>query len=108
MTKIEILKMTDDKLDEAIKIQGTQYDRKRKLSEAMLNKIKKLAKNSTYQQIAKELGLLPSTVRYHIDPVWKAHYNATRDGRHCGKDKITVKNRVEYKRSLVAAGKIGI
>ena len=108
MTKIEILKMTDDKLDEVVKIQGTPYDRKRKLSEALLKKIKKLAKNSTYCKIAKELGLAPSTVRYHIDPVWKAHYNATRDGRHCGKDKITVKNRVEYKRSLVAAGKIGV
>ena len=100
--------MTDDKLDEAIKIQGTKYDRKRKLSDSILKKIKKLAKNNTYYEIAKELGLSPNIVRYHADPVWKAHFNATRDGKHCGKDKITVKNRVEYKRSLVAAGKIGI
>lgn len=108
MKKKDILKMTDAELDAKVKIQGTKYDRKCKLSESTLKKIKKLAKNNTYYQIAKKLGLVPNTVRYHIDTEFKAHYNATRDGRHFNTDKITVKNCIEYKRSLVAAGKIGI
>jgi hypothetical protein len=107
MTKIELLKMTDDQLDATVKIQGTKYDRKRRISETTLKKIHKLAKkNYTYLQIAKELDLYPQSVRYHIDPIWKAYYNANRDGKHTGKDKITIKDRVAYKRSLVAAGKI--
>lgn len=107
MTKIELLKMTDDQLDATVKIQGTKYDRKRKISDATLKKIHKLAKkNYTYSQIAKELDLNPMSVRYHTDPIWKAFFNANRDGKHTGKDKITIKDRVAYKRGLVAAGKL--
>ena len=108
MTKKELLKMTDSQLDAKVRIQGTKYDRKRKISDSTLKKITALAKkNHTYQEIAKKLGLTAQSVRYHIDPVWKAYYNANRDGSHTGTDKITVKDRVAYKRSLVAAGKIG-
>lgn len=104
--KIELLKLTDGELDSKVKIQGTMYDRKRKLSESTLKKIAKMAKSTTYSKIARELGLCASTVRYHTDEAWRVHYNATRDGSHTGKDKITVKDRVAYKRALVAAGKI--
>lgn len=106
--KLELLKMTDDQLDAAVKIQGTKYDRKRKLSESTLKRIVSLAsKNTTYSEIAKKLGLNYSIVKYHADPVWRAEYNAKRDGRHTGKDHISIKNRVAYKRGLVAAGKLG-
>ena len=107
MTKKELLKLTDSELDAKVKIQGTKFDRKRKISDSTLKKMKKLASQGlTYLQIAKELGLVSTQVKYHIDPVWKAYYNSHRDGRHCGKDKITVADRIAYKRSLVAAGKI--
>ena len=107
MNKIQILIMTDDQLDKSIRIQGTPYDRKRKLSESTLRKMNKMYNSGkTPYQIAKELGLNYSTVRYNTDKAFKAIYNATRDGRHTGKDKISVKNRVAYKRQLVAQGKV--
>ena len=60
----------------------------------------------TIAEIANKLDINPQMVKYHTDPIWRASYNATRNGKHYGKDRITVKNRVAYKRSLVAAGKI--
>ena len=94
-------------LDKAVKIQGTKYDRKRKLSESTLTKMKKMSnKGNTVSEIAKKLCLNYGTVRYNVDPIYKSEYNAKRDGKHTGKDKISIVNRVAYKRSLVAAGKL--
>ena len=105
--KLEILKMTDEAVDKKVKIQGTEFDRKRKISKATLRKMLSLkSKNKTVAEIARQLGLCYHTVRYNIDPEFRKIYNATRDGRHTGKNHITVKNRVAYKRELVAAGKI--
>lgn len=105
--KLTLLKMNDDQLDKEVKIQGTKYDRKRKLSDETLKKISNMAKkNLTYSKIAKDLGISYTIVRYHMDKAWRESFNAKRDGRHTGKDHISIKNRVAYKRALVAAGKI--
>ena len=107
MTKVEILSMLDEDLDRKIKIQGTKYDRKRKVSDATIKKMQKLFNSGkTVAEIANKLGLHNHTVRYNVDPEWRAMYNATRNGAHTGKDKITVANRIAYKRQLVAAGKV--
>ena len=107
MTKIELLTLTDDKLDKKVKIQGTPYDRKRTISEATIKKMEKLLKkNKTIQAIAHELGLSTRDVRYHTDPVWRQNYLSRLSGKHTGKDHISVLDRVAYKRSLVAAGKV--
>ena len=107
MNKIDVLMMTDDQLDKAVKIQGTPYDRKRRISESTIKKMLKMnSSGSTIMEIANKLGINPQMVQYHTDPIWKASYNANRSGKHYGKDRITVKNRVAYKRSLVAAGKV--
>jgi hypothetical protein len=104
---LETLKMTDGELDKAVKIQGTPYDRKRKVSKDTLKKMLSMAKkNKTYQEIARKLGMNSTTVRYNIDPVWRAAYNAKRDGKHTGKDKVTILDRIAYKRTLVAEGKV--
>ena len=105
--KIELLAMTDDALDVTVKIQGTEYDRKRKVSTSTLNKMLAMYKKKpNVAEIASKLGLNYTTVRYNVDPVFKAEFNAKRDGKHTGKDHITVKDRIAYKRSLVAAGKV--
>lgn len=105
--KIELLTMTDDALDATVKIQGTEYDRKRKVAPATLKKMASMyKKKSSISEIANKLGLNYLTVRYNVDPVFKAEFNAKRDGKHTGKDNITIKDRVAYKRSLVAAGKV--
>ena len=107
MTKLQTLTLTDAMLDKAVKIQGTKYDRKRKLSESVIKKMCGMSKKGdTVSQIAKKLGLNYSTVRYNVDPVYREEYNAKRNGAHTGKDKISVLNRISYKRSLVAAGKV--
>lgn len=103
---VELLTMNDNLLDKKVKIQGTEYDRKRKISKATVSKMKKMAKKKSISEIAKELGISYIGVRYNIDPEFKARHNATRDGKHTGKDHITKYNRVAYKRQLVAAGKI--
>ena len=107
MTKIELLALTDEALDAKVKIQGTKYDRKRKISESTLKKMKSLyKKGKSISEIANKLGLNYTSVRYNVDPIFKKQFNQMRDGKHTGKDKITIKDRIAYKRGLVAAGKI--
>lgn len=104
---IETLKLNDSDLDKAIKIQGTEFDRKRKISNSTIKKMGSMSKkNKDYKEIAKKLGLSNRDVRYHVDPQWKAMYNARRSGKHTGKDNITKLDRVQYKRTLVAEGKV--
>ena len=105
--KIEILAMTDDELNATVKIQGTPYDRKRKFSATQLKEMAKLfKKGKTVAHIAQKMGLNYTAVRYNVDPVFKKEFNEKRDGKHTGKTHITVKDRVAYKRSLVAAGSV--
>lgn len=106
MNKIELLSMTDDKLDEAVKIQGTAYDRKRKFSDDLIKKMIKLCKRKDFKEVAQKLGVSTRDVRYHTDPVFRSQYIKSLSGRHTGKDHITKTNRVAYKRQLVAAGKV--
>lgn len=109
MTKVEILTMMDGALDKAVKIQGTQYDRKRKVSNATIKKITKMFDNGKdVAEIARKMGLTARTVRYHADPVWRKEYIAKLSGKHTGKNKISVSNRIAYKRKLVAAGKVSV
>lgn len=107
--KIELLKLTDEALDKKVKIQGTQYDRKRKVTDKTIAKMKSLASTGkSVSEIAKKLGLNYITVKYNVDPMFKAIFNAKRSGKHTGKDHISVKDRVAYKRDLIAAGKISV
>lgn len=109
MTKLQTLALTDDKLDSTVKIQGTKYDRKRTISDKSIKKMRSLyRRKKSISEIASKLGVSYLGVRYNVDPVFKAEFNAKRDGKHTGKTHITVKDRVAYKRSLVAAGKISV
>lgn len=107
---IETLRLDDAALDKKVKIQGTMYDRKRTIAPEVVRKMGrmvKLGKKTTYE-IARELGVSPTAVRYNTDPIFKAVHNATRSGKHTGRDKVSVKNRVNYKRSLVADGLLAV
>lgn len=105
--KIELLKLTDEALDKKVKIQGTEYDRKRKIPNSTIKKMLGMAKKQkSVAEIASKLGLNYTAVKYHVDAEFRKLYNATRNGKHTGKDHITVQNRIAYKRELVAAGKI--
>lgn len=107
MKRIDVLKMTDDDLDKAVKIQGTDYDRKRKVTSKILAEMRKMeSRGKKYADIARELGLSTKTVRYYLDEDYRTNYKFSPSGAHTGKDHITKKNRVAYKRELIAMGKV--
>lgn len=107
MTRTEVLTMIDSQLDRTVKIQGTDYDRKRKYSSKIVKKMNNLlTKGKTISEVAKEFGCNPLTVKYNTDKAFREAFNAKRNGAHTGKDKITVANRVAYKRKLIAQGKL--
>ena len=107
MTAIEVLSLTDDKLDDVVKIQGTQYDRKRKVTPDMAKQmVKMLKKNKPLNEIAEKFNVSTRTIQYNTDPDFRVRCIRSTSGKHTGTDHITVKNRVAYKRSLVAQGKL--
>ena len=106
MNKIELLTLTDAKLDDVVKIQGTKYDRKRKFTDDVIAKMTKMCKKKDYKEVAEKLGVSIRDVRYHTDPVFRSNYIKSLSGKHTGKDTITKTNRIAYKRQLVAAGKV--
>lgn len=109
MNKIEILTMMDNELDKAVKIQGTEYDRKRKVKDVDIRKMSKMyneGKGKSIAEISRKMGLAINTVRYNVDPIYRAQHLAKCSGKHTGKDTVTPSNRIAYKRKLVAAGKV--
>ena len=109
MKKIEILAMTDEKLDKVVKIQGTRWDRKRKIPEADRQRMRKaFDKGTTIKELKEKFAYTMQNIRYIVDDEWRAHYNAVRNGKHYGKGHITPKNRAAYKRKLVADGKLSV
>lgn len=107
MTRSEILKMKDSDIDKAVKIQGTRFDRKRKISNYTLYRMKTMfAKGMTIPEIATALGLNYHTVRYNVDEDWKKEYNAKRSGAHTGITNITKEDRIQYKREIVDSRKM--
>lgn len=107
--RVTILKYDDEKLDSIVKIQGTQYDRKRKLTDAQLKEIKeKLTKNIPVEALAKEYNVSEWVIKYNTDPAFREHQLKIRNGEHTGVDTMTFENRVAYKRSLVKDKKIKV
>lgn len=107
MTKIELLTMMDADLDKTVKIQGTDYDRKRKIGKSGLKRMQTLLKKGkTYQQVAEALGCSTTAVRYNTDADFRTKHLAGCTGKHTGKDHVTIENRIQYKRALVAEGKV--
>lgn len=109
MKKKDILKLTDAELDAKVKIQGTKYDRKRKISDRTISRMKRMSKRGkTPIQIAEKLGISVMGVKYNLDPEFKKLHNQKRSGAHTGTDHITPEDRIAYKRSLVSKGKIKV
>lgn len=109
MTRSEILKMDDNKLDKVIKIQGTRFDRKRKVSNSTINRMRNMyAKGKSISEISAVVGVPYKTVKYNVDDEWRTTYNATRSGKHTGTTNITKEDRILYKRSIVDTRKMRV
>ena len=98
----KIMRMKDVDLDKAVKIQGTKFDRKRKLSDDTIAELRRrFFAGEEISEISASTGICYSTVRYNVDDAWKKKFNEKRDGAHTGTDHITFEDRVAYKRTLV-------
>lgn len=98
----EAMRLSDVDLDRLVKIQGTQYDRKRRVNDKERAEMRRLYfSGQTVAAISKLTGFGQTTVRYNVDDDWRAWFNATRSGDHTGTDTMTFSDRVKYKRDLV-------
>ena len=108
MKRRQVLKLDDITLNRVVRIQGTQYDRKRVLTDKDIKKMNKLfnKKGLSVKEIAEIFDVSVCCVKYNVMPEWKAEFNAKRDGKHTGVDVVTVEDRAAYKRYLVKRRKI--
>lgn len=108
MKRKDVLKMDGRELDKLVTIQGTEFDRKRALSDKMIKKLNKLHKKGlSVNEIRKKLNLNWHTVKYNVDPEYRAMH-LSRCGKHTGTTHITSQERIEYKRSLILNRKLKV
>ena len=93
--------LSNSDFDHKIIIEGTEYDRRRKLTDKDIKNIKKLfKKNYTISEIAERYNVANSTIRYHIDEEFKNKRNKNRVfyGAYSIGD---VNERIRYKKYLI-------
>lgn len=106
ITRRDLLGMSDAQLDKVVKIQGTKFDRKRKISDKTIASMKRLVgKGIDVKEIAKKLDVSTFMIKYHTDDEFRYKFNFFRSGKHTGVDKITPADRAQYKRDLVKSRK---
>ena len=108
MKKSELLKLTDSELNRLVKIAGTNYDRRRKLTINQVNKIQNsFLKGDDMDDLAFKYDVTTATIKYHVDEDYKNRKNADRILYKMTPAKPGyVEELINYKRSLVSAGKI--
>ena len=109
LSKTTILALTDDVLDHVIKIQGTPYDRKRKVTPEMVEGMREmLSAGYGVEVVAFEYGVSTTAVKYNTDGAFRQRHLAGCSGAHTGKDNVTINDRIAYKRHLVAQGCLAV
>ena len=108
--------LSDVEVDRVVKIAGTQYDRRRVVTEKMLKQARKyLKKGKDYDYISRKLHLDARTIRYHLDDEYRAQRK--KNARTAGSKVCPLTyeesvsrlvERASYKKSLVASGKLAI
>lgn len=106
MKKSELLKLEDAQLDKAVKIQGTMYDRKRKMNSlAVRNAASMLKSGKELKDVAEHFGVDARTILYNTDAEYKAAVLNKASGKHTGKTNKDLADRAEYKRQLLKSRK---
>lgn len=107
--KQKLLALNDVALNKAVKIKGTDFDRRRKLSVKDVEKIKrKYNKGVTQKDLADEFGVSIPTIRYHVNSRFKFDINYMRSFYRTVPSKITPKDLANYKRNLIATGQLKV
>lgn len=106
MTKREIMKLSDTALDKAVRIQGTNYDRKRKVTKQIQYRMNQMLNaGKSVNEVAEHFSVTPHTVRYNTDEAYNTWYKENRTNtKHYGK-LASVSERSAYKRSLLQTKK---
>ena len=105
-----VLSYDDETLDSKIKIQGTSFDRKRKLDSKQIKNLQSdFAKGMSVKDLSLKYGVSEWVIKYNTDPEFKAHQLKLRKGKSKAHVNIMdAENRVNYKKYLVKAKKIKV
>lgn len=104
----KVAKMDDLQVDRTVRIQGTEFDRKRKLTDKQVSEMRKLFEEGfSIKQLASMFKVSRCAVRYNIDDEFRDSMIA-RNGKHTGETHMDFANRVEYKRGLVSSKKLKV
>lgn len=99
-----IVDRTNSEIDNAVKIQGTNYDRKRKVTKDMKRRMQQMYDSGkSYYYIADYYGVSLPTVKYNLDEEFKKESNERRNNyaRNWKPTNETYLERVDYKRELL-------
>ena len=100
--------MTDFMVDKVVKLEGTDYDRRRKLTNKDIAAIKRAHKKGySIPALAKKYGVSYVTIRYHLDSNFKQHIieERVKHGFYCCDAAKQRASRIAYKRAILS-GKI--
>lgn len=105
-----VLKMDDETLDDKVLIQGTEFDRKRSLTNKQLKNISfDLAEGMSVKEVAAKYKVSEWVIRYNTDESFRAHQLELRKGKSKTHENIfDAENRINYKRYLVKKRKIKV
>lgn len=107
MRKINILDLDNITINKLVRIQGTEFDRSRKLSDADVKLIRKLfnKKKMSISELAEQFNVSRCAIRYHIDNNFnekmKNNYYIYGDYHKYRNMKKEAKERGQYKRDLI-------
>ena len=95
-------------IDTHIKIQGSMWDKKRKLDDKAIKKIRKMRdKGITLHTIAEKLNVSVFIVHYHTSAKCREKHLKSRNGIHYGNTvNYTIANRIDRKKGLIEMGKV--
>lgn len=112
-TVAQIMSLSDAAVDKAVKIQKTQFDRRRHLTDREISAIKRLKNdNHSYSYIASVFGVDARTVRALFDEEFynrrlaQANYGSIAKPLTKDEVKQILSERASYKRDLVVSGKL--
>ena len=108
--RVELLKLDDEVLDQKVKIQGTEFDRKRKLTQKELSSMQNDITNGlSVKAIAIKYNVSEWIVRYNTNSDFRAHQLKLREGKSKTHEQtMDFSDRVAYKRQLIQKKKINI
>lgn len=79
MKKSELLELTDSEFNKKVKVVGTNWDRRRKLTNKDIYEMNRMYdRNKSVADIAEKFNVCPSTVKYHLFEDYKREKNSNR------------------------------